>query len=42
MLARKHVIPVPYRYHLDLAHRWVVQLYQSRGKAAKPDVREKK
>jgi tetratricopeptide (TPR) repeat protein len=35
MLARKDSIAVPERYHLDLAHRWLVQLYQSRGKPGK-------
>ena len=35
MLARKDRIAVPYRYHLDLAHRWVVQLYQAWGKPEK-------
>jgi eukaryotic-like serine/threonine-protein kinase len=34
MLARKDRIAVPDRYHLDLAHRWVVQLYQAWGKPA--------
>jgi eukaryotic-like serine/threonine-protein kinase len=35
MLARKDRIAVPDRYHLDLAHRWVVQLYQAWGKPEK-------
>jgi eukaryotic-like serine/threonine-protein kinase len=35
MLARKDRIDVPSRYHLDLAHRWVVQLYQAWGKPEK-------
>jgi eukaryotic-like serine/threonine-protein kinase len=35
LLARKDRIDVPDRYHLDLAHRWVVQLYQAWGKPAK-------
>jgi eukaryotic-like serine/threonine-protein kinase len=34
MLARKDRIGVPKRYHLDLAHRWVVQLYHAWGKPA--------
>ncbi|HKS95501.1 MAG TPA: tetratricopeptide repeat protein, partial [Terriglobia bacterium] len=32
MLARKDRIDVPNRYHLELAHRWLVQLYQAWGK----------
>jgi eukaryotic-like serine/threonine-protein kinase len=32
MLARKDRIDVPDHYHLDLAHRWLVQLYQAWGK----------
>jgi eukaryotic-like serine/threonine-protein kinase len=35
MLARKDSIDVPDRYHLDLAHRWVVQLYQAWDKPVK-------
>ena len=35
MLARKASINVPDRYHLDLAHQWIVQLYQAWGKPAK-------
>jgi eukaryotic-like serine/threonine-protein kinase len=35
MLARKDLIDVPDRYHLDRARGWVVQLYQSWGKPAK-------
>jgi Tfp pilus assembly protein PilF len=35
MLARKDRIDVPYRYHLDLAHQWLVQLYQAWGQPAK-------
>jgi hypothetical protein len=35
MLARKDRIDVPYRYHLDLAHQWLVQLYQAWGRPAK-------
>jgi hypothetical protein len=34
-LARKDRIDVPHRYHLDLAHQWLVQLYQAWGKPAK-------
>jgi hypothetical protein len=35
MLSRKDRISVPDRYHLDLAHRWLVQLYQAWGKPDK-------
>jgi serine/threonine protein kinase/Tfp pilus assembly protein PilF len=35
MLARKDRIDAPNRYHLDLAHQWLVQLYQAWGKPAK-------
>jgi hypothetical protein len=35
MLARKDRFGVPDRYHLELAHRWLVQLYQAWGKLAK-------
>jgi tetratricopeptide (TPR) repeat protein len=35
MLARKERIRVPDRYHLDLARRWIVQLYQAWGKPGK-------
>ncbi|HXJ96259.1 MAG TPA: serine/threonine-protein kinase [Terriglobia bacterium] len=35
MLVRKDRIPVPYRYHLDMAHRWVVQLYRAWGRPEK-------
>jgi eukaryotic-like serine/threonine-protein kinase len=35
MLARKDHIDVPYRYHLHLAHQWLVELYQAWGKPAK-------
>jgi len=35
MLARKDRIDVPDRYHLELAHRWVVRLYQAWGKPDK-------
>jgi eukaryotic-like serine/threonine-protein kinase len=35
MLARKDRIAVPDRYHLDLAHRWVAQLYQAWGRPVK-------
>ena len=34
MLARKDRIGVPDRYHLQLAHQWLVQLYKDWGKAA--------
>jgi eukaryotic-like serine/threonine-protein kinase len=29
MLARKDRIAIPDRYHLDLAHQWLVQLYRA-------------
>jgi eukaryotic-like serine/threonine-protein kinase len=35
MLARKTRIGMPNRYHLELAHRWIVQLYRAWGKPAK-------
>jgi eukaryotic-like serine/threonine-protein kinase len=35
MLARKDLIAVPERYQLDLAHRWIVQLYEAWGKPTK-------
>ena len=35
MLARKDRIDVPDRYHLELAHQWVVQLYRAWGKPDK-------
>lgn len=35
MLARKDRIDAPSRYHLELAHQWLVQLYQSWGKPDK-------
>ena len=35
MIARKDQIPAPYRYHLDLAHQWLIQLYQAWGKPDK-------
>ena len=35
MLARKDSINVPDRYHLYLAHQWLVELYQAWGKPAK-------
>ncbi len=35
MLARKERIAVPDQYHLDLAHRWIVQLYRAWGKPGK-------
>jgi tetratricopeptide (TPR) repeat protein/predicted Ser/Thr protein kinase len=35
MLARKDSMNVPDRYHLDLALRWIVELYQAWGKPAK-------
>jgi len=35
MLARKDRIDVPDRYHLELARKWIVQLYQAWGKPEK-------
>ena len=35
MLARKDRIDVAYRDDLDLAHQWLVQLYQAWGRPAK-------
>jgi tetratricopeptide (TPR) repeat protein len=35
MLARKDRIAIPDRYHLDLGHRWLVQLYEAWGKPDK-------
>jgi eukaryotic-like serine/threonine-protein kinase len=35
MLARKDRIGVPDRYHLELAHQWLVQLYQAWSKPEK-------
>jgi len=35
MLARKDRIDVPSRYQLDLAHQWLIQLYQAWGKPDK-------
>jgi eukaryotic-like serine/threonine-protein kinase len=35
MLARKDRIDVPDRYHLDVAHQWLIQLYQAWGKPDK-------
>ncbi|MDQ3171739.1 MAG: hypothetical protein M3Q55_16515, partial [Acidobacteriota bacterium] len=35
MLARKDSIDVPDRYHLQLAHQWLVDFYQAWGKPAK-------
>jgi len=35
MLAHKDRMEVPDRYHLDLAHQWLVQLYQAWGKPEK-------
>ncbi len=35
MLARKERIGVPDRYHLELAHQWVVKLYRAWGKPDK-------
>lgn len=35
MLARKERIGVPNRYHLQLAHQWLVQLYKDWGKPQK-------
>jgi eukaryotic-like serine/threonine-protein kinase len=34
MLARKELIAVPDRYHLDRAQEWLVQMYQAWGKPA--------
>ncbi|HEV2495736.1 MAG TPA: tetratricopeptide repeat protein [Terriglobia bacterium] len=42
MLARKNVIDVPDRYHMKLAHRWIVQLYQAWGKPDKATQWKKK
>ena len=42
MLARKDRIAIPDRYHLDLAHRWLVQLYQAWGKPDKAGEWKKK
>jgi tetratricopeptide (TPR) repeat protein len=41
MLARKDRMEVPDRYHLDLAHQWLVQLYQAWDKLAKAAERRK-
>jgi len=35
MLARKDGIAAPDRYHLQLAHQWLVQLYKDWGKPQK-------
>jgi len=35
MLARKERIPAPDQYHLDLARKWLAQLYQAWGKPEK-------
>jgi tetratricopeptide (TPR) repeat protein len=35
MLARKDRIAVPDHYHLDLAHKWLVELYEAWGKPEK-------
>ena len=35
MLARQDRIDAPGRYHLELAHQWLVQLYQAWGKPDK-------
>ncbi len=35
MRARKDLIGVPDRYHLELAHQWLVQLYKDWGKPQK-------
>jgi len=35
MLARKDRMDVPDQYHLELAHKWIVQLYQDWGKPDK-------
>jgi eukaryotic-like serine/threonine-protein kinase len=42
MLARIDRIAVPDRYHLELAHQWLVQLYQAWGKPDKAAEWEKK
>ena len=34
MLARKDRIAVPIQYNLKLAHQWLEQLYEYRGKPA--------
>ncbi|HXY13131.1 MAG TPA: serine/threonine-protein kinase [Terriglobales bacterium] len=41
MLARKDRIPIPDHYHLELAHRWIVQLYKDWGKPQKAAQMEK-
>jgi serine/threonine protein kinase len=38
MLARKELINAPDRYHLQLAHQWLVQLYKDWGKPEKAAV----
>jgi hypothetical protein len=35
MLARKDRISVPDHYHIDLAHKWLVDLYEAWGKPEK-------
>lgn len=35
MLARKDSIAAPDRYHLELAHQWIVEFYKAWGKPAK-------
>ena len=42
MLARKDLIAVPDRHHLDIAHQWLVQLYQAWGKPEKAAAWRKK
>ncbi|HEY6339190.1 MAG TPA: serine/threonine-protein kinase [Candidatus Sulfotelmatobacter sp.] len=42
LLARKDRIDMPDRYHLELAHQWLIQLYKDLGKPDKEVEREKK
>jgi eukaryotic-like serine/threonine-protein kinase len=35
MLARKDRTAIPDQYHLEMAHGWLVQLYQAWGKPGK-------
>ena len=42
MLARKDRIDIPNQYHLQLAHKWLVQLYQAWGKPDKAAESKKK
>ena len=41
MFARKESIDVPDRYNLDLAHKWLIQLYKNWGKPEKAALIEK-